>query len=314
MRSSNTAHMRRSYGTDRARGATEKSLRVALLLLCTAVGGCTSARVNQFHGFAEAGRAYVKASQVVLDEAGSAAIDTDSVVALKGREAMDSSERRQHLLEQDKLLNGRLLLLRQIGRHGQLLESYFATLQALADSDAPETAGLAAKGVFDSIAKLSPGIRNASIGDIRVEPLIPAATSFVVRRLKVKALEKELEARAQLVERELALQEAALKAITSNLETDLLARLKSQQTDVARLFAADGSLGEDWVDRRRQVLEAQVSAQSAGKAAEAAAALRTSFVALVEQRLTEPSIQQVIASINSVLDLIEQIRKTETEG
>ena len=112
----------------------------------------------------------MKASQAVLDEAGSAAIDTDSVVALRGREAMDSRERRQHLLDQDKLLNARLLLLRQIGTHGQLLESYFETLQALADSDAPETAGLAAKGVFDSIAKLSPGFamrRSATFGSSR---------------------------------------------------------------------------------------------------------------------------------------------------
>jgi hypothetical protein len=314
MRSAHTSCMQPSYGRAQVRGVAQKGSRAAVLLLCTAVGGCASARVTQFHAFAEAGRAYVKASQVVLDEAGSAAIDTDSVVALKGREALDSSERRKHLLEQDKLLNTRLLLLRQIGRHAQLLESYFATLQALADSDAPETAGLAAKGVFDSVAKLSPGIRNASIGGVRVEPLIPPATSFVVGRLKLKALERELEARSQLVERELALQEAALKAITSNLETDLLARLKSQQAEVANLYASEKSLGEAWLNRRRQVLEAQVSAQSAGKAAEAAAELRTSFVALVERRLTEPSIQQVIANINSVLDLIEQIRKTESEG
>jgi hypothetical protein len=266
MRSAHTACLLPSHSATRVHGASRKGLRTALLLLCAVVAtGCASARVTQFHAFAEAGRAYVKASQVVLDEAGSAAIDTDSVVALRGREALDGNERRKHLLEQDKLLNERLLLLRQIGRHALLLGSYFEALQALADSDAPEAAGTAAKGAFDSVAKLSPGIREASIGTIRVEPLIPPAITFIVGRLKLKALEQELTARSPAVERELALQEAALKAITSNLETDLLARLKSQQSEVVRLYAADGSLGDDWVQRRRQVLEAQVSAQSAGK-------------------------------------------------
>jgi hypothetical protein len=195
-----------------------------------------------------------------------------------------------------------------------LLESYFETLQALADSDAPESAGLAAKGVFDSIAKLSPAIRTASIGDVHVEQLIPPVTSFIVGRMKLKALENELKARSPAVERELALQEAALTAITRDLETDLMAKLKNRQTEVHGQFAGDGNLGDAWAEHRRQVLQAQVSAQSAGKAAEAAAELRTAFVALVERRLTEPSIQQVIANINSVLDLIDQIRKVESEG
>jgi len=292
---------------------TQVARKGLVILWAVAAGGCASARVAQFHSFAEAGRAYVKASQVVLDEAGTAAIDADSVVALRGREALDASGRRAHLIEQDKLLATRLLLLKQIGRHGRLLESYLDTLQALADSDAPETVGTAAKAAFDSVAKLSPSIKDASIGDVKVESLIPPAASFVVGRLKLKALENELKARSQAVERELALQEAALKAITSSLETDLMARLKSQQTDVVRLYAADGELGDAWVERRRQVLQAQVSAQSAGKAAEAAAELRNSFVALVERRLTETSIQQVIANINSVLDLIDQVRKVDSE-
>jgi len=104
---------------------TQVARKGLVILWAVAAGGCASARVAQFHSFAEAGRAYVKASQVVLDEAGTAAIDADSVVALRGREALDASGRRAHLIEQDKLLATRLLLLKQIGRHGRLLESYF---------------------------------------------------------------------------------------------------------------------------------------------------------------------------------------------
>jgi hypothetical protein len=46
--------------------------------------GCASARLTQFHNFAQAGTAYVKASHSVLYEAGIAFIRTDSFIAVKG--------------------------------------------------------------------------------------------------------------------------------------------------------------------------------------------------------------------------------------
>src|SRR5262245_850071 len=287
---------------------------VFVLMAGLAAGGCASARLTQFHAFAEAGSAYVKASQVVLDEAGTAAIDADSVIVLKAREALERKERGPQIIEHDKQLRIRLLLLKQIGRHGRLLEAYFEALRALADSDAPETAGLAAQGVFDSIAKLSPTIQDASIGSVAIRPLIPPATSFVVRHLKVKALENELKARSEAIERELALQEGVLTAVASTLETDLVAKLENEETELVGLYRGDGILSDAWVERRRRVLQARVASQSAGRAAEAAAQLRSSFVALVEHRLTEPSIQQILTSINSVLDLIDQIRAVESHG
>jgi hypothetical protein len=63
------------------------------------------------------------------------------------------------------------------------------------------------------------------------------------------------------------------------------------------------------MQRREEILQARVAAQSAQSAAEAAAKLRESFIALVENRLSEPSIIQIIAAINSMLDLGEKIKK-----
>src|SRR5712691_5685726 len=57
--------------------------------------GCAATRLTQFHNFAQAGTAYVKASQVILDEAGTAAIEADSVIAQKGREGLRTADERQ---------------------------------------------------------------------------------------------------------------------------------------------------------------------------------------------------------------------------
>src|SRR5216684_4413258 len=104
---------------------------------------------------AQVGTAYTKASQAVLDEAGTAAIEADSLIAQKGREGLRTADgRRQFIIGDNQELRKRLVLLGDIGRHGRLLQSYFETLAALADPKAPATLGTAAQGVFDSIGGL----------------------------------------------------------------------------------------------------------------------------------------------------------------
>jgi len=272
--------------------------------------GCATTRLTQFHNFAQAGTAYVKASQVVLDEAGNAAIEADSLIAQKGRDGLRTAdERREFIVAENQELRKRLLLLREIGRHGRLLQSYFETLAALADPTAPATLGTAAQGVFDSIGRLSPAIKNASLGGVRIQDHIPQATNFVVQVFKVKTLENELKARSKAIEREIALQEAAFTVISSTLETDLTAKLQVEETeDVIEPFAAAKDLPKSWGPRREEILRARVAASSARAAQDATAKLRERFVALVENRLSEPNIAGIIAAINSMLDLTEQIK------
>lgn len=291
--------------------ATHCARKPFALLLISLMSGCASTRLTQFHNFSQAGTAYVKASQVVLDEAGTAAIDADSLISQQGRDGLKTAEeRRKSITTSDEELRKRLLILREIGHHERLLQSYFETLGALADSNAPSTLGTAAQGVFESISKLSPTIKNASLGGVKIENHIPQATSFIVQSFKVKALEKELKARSPAIEREIALEEAAFRVIADNLQTDLTVRLQLQESQkVIEPYASPGALPPSWPQQRNEILQASVAAQSAQTAAEAAAKLRESFVALVENRLSEPSISQVIMAINSMLDLVQQIQK-----
>lgn len=287
---------------------------VGVLLLVASLqflGGCAAARLTQFHNFAQAGTAYTKASQVVLDEAGSAAIQEDSLVLEKNREGLTTAEARRNFINgQNQELRKRLALLEDIGRHGRLLQSYFETLAVLSDPKAPDSLGTAAQGVFNSIAALSPAIKDASLGGVKIGDRIPQATNFVVQVFKQKALENELKARSAAIERELALQEAAFAVITSTLEADLTVQLQLQETqDVIEPFASPKDLPKGWATRREEILRAKVAAGSSKAAQEAAAKLRESFVALVENRLSEPSIADIIAAINSMLKSVEAIKK-----
>lgn len=303
--------LRISFLRSITRSRPRPTLLIVVLGLVQLATGCAATRLTQFHNFAQAGTAYVRASQVVLDEAGTAAIDADSLIAQKGREGLKTAdERRQYIIGSNEELRKRLLLLREIGRHGRLLQSYFDTLGALADPKAPSTLGTAAQGVFDSIRRLSPSIENARLAGVKIQDQIPQATDFVVRAFKVKALESELKARSKGIEREIALQEAAFSVIASNLQTDLTVRLQLEEAqEIVEPYANSAALSRDWIRRRQEILQARVATQSAQSAAEAAAKLRESFIALVENRLSEPSIAQIIAAINSMLDLGEKIQK-----
>src|SRR5713226_7516989 len=90
--------------------AVFSALFLAGLLQITS--GCAAARLTQFHNFAQAGTAYTKASQAVLDEAGTAAIEADSLIAQKGRDGLRTpEERRQYINGNNQELRKRLALL-----------------------------------------------------------------------------------------------------------------------------------------------------------------------------------------------------------
>jgi len=283
--------------------------RIVALSLLLSLQGCVSARLAQFSGFSQAGVAYVKASGTFIDEAGSAAIRGDSALLLKARPDLPQTERRAHVSTANNLLAQRLLLLRQIKRHGQLLQEYFEVMGSMADSKAPESLGAAAQGVYDSLAKLSPSLKNARIGASTVSDFIPAVVPIVVAPLKARTLEKELRERGSLIERELALQVAMLTVLSQEIKTDLTIELNTQMTqEVVNPYASADEVPNDWAARREEILSASVASQSAGAAAQAADELRLSFQKLVANEFDSAALTSLIADINSILDLAEKIK------
>jgi len=121
-------------------------VRMVTILLLLSLAGCVSARLAQFSGFSQAGVAYVKASGTFIDEAGSAAIRSDSAVLLQARPNLSKEQRSDQLDKHNARLKDRLLILRKIKRHGKLLQDYFEVLGSMADSKAPESLGAAAQG------------------------------------------------------------------------------------------------------------------------------------------------------------------------
>lgn len=298
-----------------SRPSAGRSVLMSAIVLVTALlPACTStARVGQFREFADVGVAYVDAADAFLEEAGDAAIDADSHVLMVARERLtDSAERAKDLVESNRLLGERLGLLSDLRLHGHLLRAYFLALAALAESDSPTEIGAATAEIVTSLGALDEGIRRAKVGDREVGDFSGAVVEIAVAGFRRAALERELEAHASTIERELDLQQAAMRAIGEQLRTDLEVVLAGlETTEIVRPFRGNRQLPRRWATSRREILKAAVSVESADAAADAATELKASFVKLVEDRLGISDLQSLIGDIDRVLELIDSVARPE---
>ncbi len=284
------------------------AVRALGTLLLLAFPACTSARTGQFKAFAEAGAAWVSAVDALMIEAAAASVDADSAVLERTRPSLDEAERRSTVMEHDALLHERVVLLADLRRHAHLLESYFAVLAQLASTDAPRRGGAAAAELVASMGAISGSIRTARVGEAPVDTFSGAVVEISLAKFREAALESELRARAQVIERELDTQEAAMRAIADELSSDLRIILDHRErADVIDPYKGGSTLPAAWSRRRREILTAAAASGAAEAAVLATAGLKAAYVALVEGRLGGHELLAVLADVNQVLDLVELI-------
>ena len=291
-----------------------KSILLSLLVAMALLSGCSTHRINQFENFAKAGKGYTEAIVVLSEEAGNAAIDTDSHLLIKDRDSFDETERTSEYSKRTKALKELLSELRKFRKHSDLLKKYFLSLETLATSDAPSGISESAGNLVEELQKVSPALKEATIGEATVKDCATKAVSISVAIFQQKALEKELKANAKTIERELDLQHAFLSALSIELEADLndLIKIKEYQ-EVAKPYKEGAKLPEDWVKNRRELLSSVVMMSSVDNAKKAAKELKKTFVALAENKIQPGDFENLFADINSILDLIELVQKTTGE-
>ena len=295
------------------RSNSRPSLRFALVIsmaVLATLPACQSARVNQFEEFSKVGGAYVEAADAVFGEARRAVIKESSDTLMLTRSARSMEQRKQDLESNDARDLQFLAVLKDIQKHNRLLRDYFAALGALAESDAPTEIGTSAQSVYGALAKLSPEIEKASIGGSAIKDLIKPAIKMIVAAFRHAALEKELNDRAALIERELALQDAAMQAVAEGLKARLVELNTSRKAqDVDLPYIQDGTLPKKWAERRYELLDATSSSEAATAAADAASKLRLAFQALVRNEFSAADLQLILQDIGEVLELIELLKK-----
>jgi len=295
------------------------------------LSSCTTARINHFKEFAQAGGQYADTVSVVFAQAGDAAIDADSLIltktrsaivsaregltgdALKQQAAKDSKQLLDDLNDHNRLLKSRLEILVDLQKHLSLLKNYFVALSALAASQEPSGIGEAAKGTVDALAGISARIKKAKVGELLVGDFVQPVTTLVVSQFQRAALEKELNARSVVIANEIDLQKAALTAIGRGMRDDLSLIEEAEQRGavIVPYSSAANSLPADWADKRKEFLKKTVKLDAVEAAAHAADRLKLSFMALVENRFDLGDAEALVQDINRVATIIEAVQKPQ---
>lgn len=275
------------------------------------LGGCAS-RISQFKSFSEAGIAYADTMGKLLDESGSVSIDADSAVLIETRSALragHNDDRDTKLGKHNQQIKERLVILGDINEHSQLLKSYFEALAALAGSDMGTGIATATQSIVGELGKLNPKISNAKLGSAPISNLIRPATEMVVAGFQQAALEKELKANAQTIERELALQVAAIKAVAEIWKTDQQIIVGAKDINNREQFLRNEALPGNWAANRKAILITDSSLNLVDSAVAASENLKNTFEKLVENKASVEDIPLIVNDLNKVLALIELVKK-----
>ena len=286
-----------------------------LLAVVLVLGACSTARVNQFKQFAEAGIAYVEAVDALTREAAGASVNADSAVLARTRSALPQDVRARTVLEHNQLLKQRIGILADLRQHAGLLGAYFVSLGAMTDPDAPAEVGDAAAQFVESLGAVGGRLRIARVGDLAVDDFTGQVVEIAVANFRQARLERELRLRAPILARELDLQHAAMRVVVEAMATDIGVVLRyEEQTDVVDPFRGNAKLPKTWAKRRREILTASIAVASADAAAVAALKLGEAFAALAENRFGAVEYLAVMGEIRRMLDLIAAVRGIDEDG
>jgi hypothetical protein len=274
---------------------------------------CTGAKTNQFDSFAQAGVKFADALPPVLDDSFQYAVETDSLVLIESREGLNTSEERLVAIEtSNENLSERVMLINDLKRHARLLRSYFIALKALAQSERASGISDVTKGLVDSLKKIDKRILSTSIGGIDVNNLVGKATKVSVATFQSAALNRELKLHAEIIEREVSIQQAVLSVLRDAMKGDKNARNAfTDREKIIRPFVVDKNLPKNWSALRLEVLKKKIEFSSMNAALDAAQALRLNFIALSENRLSDDSITVLMQDIDRILIFTENVSSSK---
>lgn len=247
------------------------------------LSGCGAARPGRFEAFAVAGTTYTKARGEFLRQSLEFYVDRDSLELRRQHAATNLSvtDRQQLLTAQDKIVLERAKIVADLERHGDVLQEYFAALAQLSSSKGVAGAESAASQLAIEIGKLSTSLGASSIGGAPIGAVLNRASGFAVGAFRNRALARHLSANAATIDRELWLEEEALRLITEEMIADQTTlRNEYRRTAVAVPFRSDAPLPADWEKARRADLLAETRIIRAKAAQDAARELRLAYEAI----------------------------------
>jgi hypothetical protein len=285
-------------------------LRVAPLLPAVLfLWGCAS--TGHVTELASSGVAYGTAIDTLLTATEETAVDASSARALSQGQGVKTPASRSEILKgQDDIVERTLSDLEKLRHHARLLKRYFETLASLADSATDETASKAIAGSAEALEALGKELGSSSMLSKEQKDAIGKVTTLVVQGVRERAVARELEARANVIDRQLQIHHELLNALRDKIRDDARSvHDLGYARDVRKPFESDQIAdARDWISQRRSYLLMDRNIEALEKASDAASRLRSAWKAWVENRFDAAALADALKQVDSAVALAATVK------
>lgn len=282
---------------------------LALLALALPIG-CASTSDSHVKKLASSGVAYGTALDSLLATTEATAVDASSsrLVSETAGEK-DAAIRTQFLDSQDKIVKPQIEVLEKLRQQARLLAKYFQALAELAEDSSDKEVGDSLVGSARALQKLGTELGASKLLGQDEQDALHQAAGIVVHGVRQHAIAVELEARGNLIDLQLRINEALVRALAEKLKADLATlSVQGYARDVKEPFVSDRVTNtKSWMALRKQYLLADRNVDALEKVAAAATQLRAAWRACLEGRFDDDAIQDVLKDVDSALSLTESI-------
>jgi hypothetical protein len=261
--------------------------------------------------------AYGTALDTLLTATEETAVNASSARALSQGQGVKTPASRVEILKgQDEIIERTLGDLEKLRRHSRLLKRYFEALANLADSATDEPAAKAVAGSAEALEALGKELGASSTLSKEQKDAIGKAASLVVRGVRARAIARELEARANVIDRQLQIHHELLRALRDKIRDDARSVYDlGYARDVRKPFEADQIAdAREWIGRRRAYLLMDRNVEALEKASDAASRLRSAWKAWVENRFDAAALADVMKQVDSAVAMASTVNATAKES
>lgn len=280
---------------------------VMLAVLASFISGCRSSA--EYQRLAKAGNTYTTAMDKLLTTAGQIRINTTSEQLLKDDRLSNQTLERYN--ELSKFDVERLEILENIRQHNRLLTRYFALIDELASSNAPDRAKQEIEGVVGNLNKIGTQLRDSAL--FPKTSVIKSVGGLVISSQIRGALREELEKRTETIDREFQTQQVLLKALSNSIKQDVsLTRESRELRQVIRPLVGEQPIPDtdNWIAKRRAILTMNTTVSELEDASKSAGNFRELFKDFVEGSLNRERLNTLLTDIESFLTVVEQLKNS----
>jgi hypothetical protein len=279
------------------------------ILAAAALSTACGSTIPHARRVATAGAAYGKAADALLGVVEETSVDADSARLLSEGQGVSREDRRA-LLEKHAGASDLVAELERLRKHARLLTRYFETLGSLAEDSTDTEAGEQIAGIAGALNSVGQALSGSKLLSPAETDLLSKAARLTVRAVRSRALNRELTARADAIDRELRIQQALLSALRRKLQADLasIATL-ARERDVTRPFL-DATISDPrgWIALRRASLLAPRGVEALSDASDAASKLRSAWAAFVEGRFDEAARAGLMTDLDEIMSFAESAK------